>query len=163
MGMYKNINDVMKLFYHDETLLRLLYYPPTNYANIPDPLDDSLEDMLEKDKDWSIRLDRIKNSSESKDLEDEPICRIYVYAGRREPTQNYQVATQEIVVDVLCHNDFENGDLRSMRISDRINDLLVSERITGMGKIDYVNGTPIAAPDGYCGYRHVYVFRSTKK
>lgn len=164
MGMHQNINDVMKLFYYDETLLRLLYYPPTNFANIPDPLDDSLEDMLVKDEDWSIRLDRIKTSDKSTDFENEPICRMYVYLGRREPEgNNFLVADQEVVVDIICHTDFENGDFRSTRISDRVNELLCQKRVTGFGKVKYASGNPIAAPDGYCGYRHIYEFGSLKK
>lgn len=163
MGMYENLNDIVKLLYHDEELLRLLYYPPTNFSNIPDPLDPSLQDMIDLDADWKIRLDRIMKTSKSDDLETNEICRIYVYAGRREPTKNYHVADQEVVVDVLCHNDFENGDLRSLRISDRVNELLVLERVTGMGKMDYVGGNPINAPSNYSAFRHHYKFGSTKK
>ena len=59
------------------------------------------------------------------------------------------MADQEIVIDILCHSDFENGDLRSMRIADRVNELIALERITGMGKIDYVLGSRINAPKDY--------------
>ncbi|WP_299831222.1 hypothetical protein [uncultured Metabacillus sp.] len=161
MGMYENVNDIVKKFYHDDHLLRLLYYPPTNYSTILDPLDPSLENVIDIDEEWSIRDERILLVPKTNDLEDNPLCRVYLYAGRRTPTGNYQVAKQEIIVDIVCHSDFEK-DLRSMRISDRINELLFNERITGVGKIDYVGGGQISVPSNYVGYSHRYVFGSTK-
>ncbi|WP_170211235.1 hypothetical protein [Robertmurraya siralis] len=164
MSMYNNLRKVVTVFRYDEILLRLLYYPPENIKNnIKDPLDKSLEDMLVLDEDWSIRDKRILLVSKSDDLVDDPICRIYLYAGRRTPQNgNFKVANQEIVVDVLCHNNFEK-DLRSMRISDRINELLVHERVAGMGKIEYIHGNQISSPVNYIGYRHLYEFAVTKR
>lgn len=162
MGMYDNLKDIVKIFRFDETLLRLLYYPPKDIANnIKDPLDDSLDNVLDIDMDWSIRDKRIMLIPKSDDLENNPLCRIYLYAGRRNPTRNYHVANQEVIIDILCHSDFEK-DLRSMRISDRVNDLLFNERVTGLGKLDYEDGSPISAPLNFVGYRHVFKFGSTK-
>lgn len=163
MGMFNNLKDIVKVFRFDEQLLRLLYYPPKDIVkNVKDPLDDSLPNVLDIDADWQIRDRRIMLIPKAEDLVEESLCRIYLYAGRRRPTKNYQVASQEVIVDILCHNSFEK-DLRSMKISDRINDLLVDESITGISKIDYVDGDIINAPADYVGYRHVYVFGSVKK
>lgn len=165
MSMYKNIIDIVQVLRNDEELLRLLHYKPENYAkkNL-DPLDSSLPNILDIDKDWSIRDKVLKLVPKSSDLENEPICRIYLYAGRRDGNSgNYKVAKQQIVVDVLCHMEYENGDIRSMRISDKINDLLVHENITGIGKIEYEDGLPIAAPVDYVGFRHYYQIGSSKK
>ncbi|PLR99644.1 hypothetical protein [Bacillus sp. T33-2] len=162
MGMYDNLRDIVKVFRFDDILLRLLYYPPKDIAKgIKDPLDPSLANVLAIDIDWTIRDKRIMLVPKSEDLATSPLCRIYLYAGRRSPSRNYHVAKQEVIVDILCHNDFEK-DLRSMRISDRVNELLVLEHVTGLGKIDYVNGGGINAPSAYVGYRHVYEFGSTK-
>lgn len=161
MGMYDNLIDIVRLFHNDETLLRLLHYPPTNYNDIADPLDNSLNNIMDIDDDWTIRDKVIMLAPKSDDLEDEPICRVYLYAGRRTPTKNYLVANQEIIVDILCHSNYEK-DLRSMRISDRINELLFDERITGMGKVDYVGGGQISAPSNYVGYSHRYVLGNVK-
>jgi hypothetical protein len=49
-----------------------------------------------------------------------------------------------------------------MRISDRVNELLVLQRVTGLGKIDYVQGGQLPAPSNYVGFKHVYEFGSTK-
>lgn len=163
MGMYENFSDIVKLFYHDDQLLRLLYYPPTNFTSIKDPLDPSLQNMTDNDADWKIRLDRILSTPKSDDLVNTEICRIYVYAGRRRPQSgNFKVANQELIIDILCHSKFENGDFRSLRISDRINDLLIHEHVTGLGKMDYIDGGQAPAPNNYVGYRHVYTFGSTK-
>lgn len=165
MGMYDSLRDIVKVLRFDEILLRLLYYPPENLANnTPDPLSDTLQNILTLDVDWKIRDKRIMLIPKSDDLVTTPLCRIYVYAGRRIPTtSNYITANQQVIIDVLCHNDFEK-DLRSMRIGDRLNELLVMERITGIGKTDYVGGGQInSAPSGYIGYTHAFEFASFKK
>lgn len=164
MSMYKNLIDIVQVFRHDEELLRLLHYEPENIAKkIPDPLDVSLPNILDIDDDWKIRDNVIKLVPKTSNLEEKPICRIYLYAGRRDgSTNNYLTAKQQIVVDVLCHTDFEQ-DIRSTRICDKVNDLLVHSRITGFGKIDYLEGTPISAPVDFIGYRNIYEVGSFKK
>ncbi|MEH7346009.1 hypothetical protein V7122_19385 [Bacillus sp. JJ1532] len=157
MSMYKNLIDIVRVFYHDEPLLRLLHYKPEDMAQRRlDPLDKSLANILDIDKDWVIRDKVFKLVPKSSNLEDEPICRIYLYAGRRERASgNYLHANQMVVVDILCHIDYEK-DLRSCRIGDRINELIVDSNVTGFGKIRYVEGMPFAAPEDYVGYRHFY-------
>lgn len=167
MGMYDNFKDILNVLYFDEELLRLLYYPPADLANnIPDPLDDSLLNIndMSIEQQWDIRNDRIMLTPRTSDLESTPICRLLLYAGRRKPTNgNYLMAKQQFVIDVLCHNDFENKDIRSTRISDRLNKLLALQHITGIGKMDYADGGQMkGAPEQYVGYTHVYEFGSTK-
>lgn len=165
MGMEKHLRNFLNVLRNDETLLRLLYYPPENIAeDIKDPLDSSLQNILDMDitERWKIIDDRILVTSKSSDLDSKKICRIYVYAGRRTPQRNYLVSNQEIKVEIFCHNDFE-VDLRSLRISDRINELLFDERITGFGKVKYEGGNVISAPKDYVGYFHVYEFGSANK
>lgn len=166
MGMHKNLQDVVELLRSDEQLLRLLHYPPSNLAkDILDPLDNKLKNIrdMEMEKLWEIRDEHIHFASHADDLEKKHICRIYLYAGRRRPTSNYIMADQEIVIDILCHSDFENGDLRSMRIADRVNKILSLSRVTGMGKVDYVLGSRINAPKDYVGYQHIFKIGSIKK
>lgn len=164
MGIYDNIKDIVKIFNNDEILLRLLYYYPKNISKTnSDPLDPNLDNIIGNDVYWEIIEDRIMLTPKSSDLDEKKICRIYVYAGRRKPMNgSYLFSTQQVRVDILCHFDYEK-DLRSMRISDRINELLVGNRATGIGKVSYVNGDQIGAPEGYVGYSHVYEFGSMDK
>lgn len=164
MGMYDNLIDIIKIFRYDETLLRLLYYPPKDLKiNQNDPLDNALQNILDKQESelWKIRDNHICTTAKSDDLIKNPICRIYIYAGRRQPNKNYMVANQEVQIDIYCNNSFEK-DFRTLRISDRINELLVSKHITGVGKLEYVSGYPIDAPEDYVGYHHNYEFQSGK-
>jgi hypothetical protein len=167
MGLHQNLMDIVSVLYNDEELLRLLYYPSANLAkNIPDPLSTSLPNILEMDeeKQWEIRDDRISFSSKTNDLPpDKPFCRIYVYAGRRRAVSNYLNADQEIRIGIYCHNDWENGDFRSARISDRLNKILVAERITGIGKVNYTQGYPLNSPAEYVAFEHVYEIGAYKK
>jgi hypothetical protein len=164
--MYKNFMDILNVLYKDETLLRLLYYPAENLdGNVKDPLDVSLPNILDIDSDWSIRNSRIMKAPKDDDLNpDNPICRIFVFAGRRTGDNgNYALATQNVVIDIFCHNSFEEGDLRTTRILDRLNELFVYERITGITKMDFLNGDNYPSPSGYVGYRSTYKYGSIKK
>jgi hypothetical protein len=166
MGMRKNLEDIYKLFLYDETLLRLLHYKPEDMPNgIPNPLDDSLVNIndLPLDEQWGIREECIKLVPKSDDLVDKEICRIYLYAGRRRPTShNYKTANQEIVIDILCHEDYET-DQRSAWIGDRVNELLIDNRVTGFKKIEYNDGSPISSPKNYVAFQHVYSIGSASK
>ncbi|RKJ44426.1 hypothetical protein D7X33_34885 [Butyricicoccus sp. 1XD8-22] len=158
MGMYDNLKDINKVLRNDETLLRLLFYPPQDVVNgIKDPLDESLPNILDNDpmELRVLREKRIKVVPKSDDLVDEPICRIYLYAGKRRPVDGYFHANQQIIIDILCEESFEE-DLRSSRISDRICELLINKRITGLGKVKYIDGRQISAPSKYVGYSHVF-------
>lgn len=164
MSMYQSVKDIAKLFRYDEILLRLLYYPVQDVKlGIKDPLDSSLPNMLDMDEDtlWAIRDKFILITGKADDLVTEPMCRIYLYAGMRTANRNYIMSNQEVVIDIFCHNNFEK-DIRTLRISDRINELLIAERITGIGKIEYIQGTPFTAPHDYVAYKHIYQFGTTK-
>lgn len=167
MSMHKNFTDIINVLNFDETLLRLLYYPPADLVkSTPDPLDSSLANILDIDTDWKIRNNNIMFTPKIDDLVvDKPICRLLVYLGRRTPyTNNFLIAQQQLYIDVLCHHSFENGDLRSSRINDRLNELFVGEKITGIGKFDYVSGGQIGTVTReYVGFQNVYSFGSVKK
>ncbi len=168
MGMYKNIQDILKAVRFDEELLRLLYYKPEDYlSKTLDPLDERLPNILDMDlgKQWEIRDERIMVTPKDDDLTNKRICRIFVYFGDRFPQRgNYLVADQNVEIDILCHSDFENADFRSTRISDRLNKIFSLSRVTGMGKVEYVRGRPLLrTPSQYVGFRHEYKFGSTKK
>jgi hypothetical protein len=164
--MHKNFMDILNVLYFDETLLRLLYYPAKSLkGNVKDPLDSSLANVLDIDSDWDIRDSMIKKIPKVDDLTDTPICRLLVYAGRRSSdNQSYLTATQQLIIDVVCHESFEDGDFRTAKISDRLNELFVAEKITGMGKIYYVDGGQITGlPSGYVGFKNIYRFGSVAK
>lgn len=168
MSMYNNFKDIINVLNFDEDLLRLLYYAPANLANgTPDPLDSSLDNMLDMREEviWGIRDDRIKLTDKTDDLvPDNPICRILIYPGRRTSVNgNYMFADQQVIIDILCHHNFENGDLRSTRIADRLNELFIYQKVTGIGKSEYVSGQPWGSPKEYMGYRHVFKFGSFSK
>lgn len=164
MGVRENFREILKVFRNNEELLRLLKYPPKNIAkNIKDPLDPTLPNILDIDQDWSIRDKLIIPKSKSDDLEGQAICRINVYAGERIPTShNYQLANQDMIIDVFTHDSFEI-DYRSLWISDKLNDLLVNNRVTGITKMKYGGGRKLDAPPTYTKYRHFYVFESVTK
>lgn len=167
MGLHQNLKDIIQVIYNDETLLRLLYYSPANLVNnVPDPLSSSLPNIMDMDigQQWDIRNERIVFSGKTSDLTpDKPMSRLYVFAGNRKADGNYLMANQELIIDIFCHNDIENGDFRSSRIIDRLNQLFVDERVTGIGKMNYYRGFPYSAPTEYICYRHIFEFGDLRK
>jgi hypothetical protein len=166
MAMYDDFLKIIKYLKSDEELNRLLYYPPEDLGeDVLDPLDSNLPNIMTMnvEKRAEIINKRIMKSTKYKDLEKDSICRLYVYAGRRSPNGNYQSADQELVIDIYCHSDFENGDLRSLRISDKLNQLLSQSRIVGIGQMDFDGARPINAPYEYVGYQVVFTYSTFKK
>lgn len=163
-SMREAFNNIYQRLINDETLLRLLYYPPKSRNN-PDPLDPSLPNLVNPDSPeyWDLVNERIVLGEKTTDLEDEPLCRLYLHAGRRRPVyDNYLLASQEVILSIFTHESYER-DIRSLWISDVLNELLVHEPIAGYGKLEYTAGNPMAAPLGYKHYRHVYRFADNKK
>lgn len=161
MQMRKNLQDIYRLFANDETLIRLLYYLPKN--QLDDPLDPQKPNILEMENRWDIVNDRIKPTPKTDDLDQEPKCRLLFYPGSRENTQNYLIADQEFIIDVLVHFNYENVDFRLSWICDHVNYLLFNKRVTGLTNIDFNGGRPISAPENYVGYSLKYRLRSSKK
>jgi hypothetical protein len=167
MGMYDDFLDILKYLKSDEELNRLLYYQPEDLGNGKlDPLDVSLPNIMDMDVEQRSEIinKRIVKSAKYTDLEKDEICRLYVYAGRRSPSNgNYLTANQELTIDILCHSEFENGDLRSLRISDRLNKMFCQERLVGIGQMDFVVARQINAPYEYTGYQVVFTYSTFKR
>lgn len=164
MKMRQNKQMIFSKFSSDEELLRLLYYKPTNYNDSPlDPLKPNVLDLPEEEK-WEIIDDLIKKTDKTDDLDEEPKCRILLYSGSRGNTDNYLLASQDIVFDILVHiNIYDVIDDRLDWICDKINELVSGKAITGIGKSLFKNGGNIPAPKDYVGYRLVYNFGSGKE
>lgn len=160
MMMRENLQDIYRLLTQDETLLRLLYYKPSNYND--NPLDKSKQNILdmEESEKWKIIQDRIVTTIKTSGLDKEKKCRILFYPGKRHSTGNYLISSQLINFDVLVHIEFDEIDMRLSWICDHLNELLFKNRITGVGKISFVDGDKLLTPDEYVGYRLIYRFGS---
>lgn len=164
MNMKKYLQDIYKVFSQDETLLRLLYYQPSNALD--SPLDESKENILDKTEEdkWVIIKDKIKFTPTYDGLDKNHICRLFFYAGRRySDHRNYLIADQDIKIDVFTHSSYNDVDLRLSWLCDHVNSLMFDSRITGMGKIMVKQGTDIPAPENYVGYQLIYEIGSFNK
>lgn len=162
--MRENLMEIYSVLIKDEKLLRLLAYKPLNPND--NPLDVKKPNVLDKSMKelQKIIKDRVLYTQKTGDLTTEPICRVCVFPGNRDNTRNYIVASQDIMFDIYAHLEFDQVDLRMSWICDHINELICHERITGMGKINFVAGRPITtAPNNFVGYRLVFEFGSGKE
>lgn len=162
-SMREVVNNIYQLLINDEELLRLLWYRPQQLEGI-DPLDENLLNVKDMADYWDIVNQRIMLAEKENDLLEKPICRLYISAGRRRGVfNNYLLATQEIVISMYVHEDYEM-DMRSAWISDRINELIALEYIEGgIGKMDFVAGNARVAPLQYRRYDLIFEFTTGKK
>lgn len=162
-------NAIYKKLIADEELMRLLNYSPTGFDAegnfIPDPLDESLPNLVSRESEdyWKLVEKVLALGEKTSDLLEEKLCKIYIYEGRRRPVfESHLIATQIVNIDVFIHESFDR-DLRISRISDRINELIVLENIAGFGKLEYHAGDPREAPTHYRRYLHQYKMNVSKK
>lgn len=162
-SMREAIDSVYQILINDEELLRLLWYLPKRTTGT-DPLSSTLPNVKSMSNYWDIIDQRIMLVEKVNDLEESPLCRLYISTGRRRAIYtNYLLATQEITITIYTHEDYE-VDMRSVWISDRINELLTLENLDGMiGHLDYVAGNARVAPIQYRRYDHIYEYTSSKK
>ena len=160
--MREHFHAFYKVLTADETLLRLLYYKPENALD--DPLEVTVDktNILGRINSQELIDEVIKTAPKTDDLTLEKQCRLFLYMGKRKNTRNYLYAAQEIVFDVLVNMDWEEKDQRQSWICDRVNELIFHERISGIGKVEFIGGAPIGAPEGFIGYRLTYEIGSAK-
>lgn len=160
----------------DEELLRLLHYIPKNALD--NPLDKSKKDILSRDdekKDEIIK--KILNPSDKTyDLVlDSKMSRICFYTGTRKPQEsrnNYTGRQQDnpyssdqiYNFDIYVHVDIDIMDFRMTWICDRLNELLLLNRITDVGEFIFAFSSPIAnTPKGFIGYKMAYTTTSLQE
>lgn len=163
-SMREVIDGIYQLLINDEELMRLLWYKPKRIDGI-DPLSSTLLDVKDMGNYWEIVDERIMLAEKVNDLIEKPICRLYITSGRRRGVfDNYLLATQEIVITVYVHEDYES-DMRSAWISDRINELIALEHVDGIlgSRVEYVAGNARVAPIQYSRYEHIYQYVTGKK
>lgn len=158
MRMRENLIELYTVFYNNQPLLKLLYYPSTSYYD--DPL------TKPNITDQNIKKDLVKRSIVVDDLTVERNKgRVLVYPdGRFNASHNYGLADQIVNIDIFVPIKMDEVDFRLAWICDHVNSLLHNERITGVGKIVFRGGRPIIkAVKDYIGYQLSYEFGSAKK
>lgn len=161
-SMREVVGNIYQLLIEDEELMRLLWYLPKQFTG-NDPLDINLLNVKDMAEYWNIVNERVLLAEKENDLLG-AICRLYISAGRRRPVfDSYLLATQEIVISMYVHEDYEL-DMRSAWISDRINELIALEYIEGsIGKMDFVAGNARVAPLQYRRYDLLFEYTTSKK
>lgn len=156
------ITDVFLIFKKDDILQRLLVYTPKDGSD--DPLSPTKANIVNSPTQSSALKERIVRSPKTVDLPKVPLNRICMYLGYMNNTRNMLFANQELIVDVYSHIEKHDSiDLRCLWICERVHALLNGEYITGIGKLESTDLRPIAnAPEGYIGYRMIFIVGSGK-
>lgn len=166
MSKYDHLINFFKVISQDDKLLRLLVHRSKNISD--DPLSPSKPNIVGSSEHINVIKENIIRAPKFTDLPNKAICRLCVYLGHnlknRNRMKSEKVFIQEIVIDVYVHIDeYEVIDIRSLKICDRLNDLLYDQRISGVSKVDSPETYSIPnAPEGYIGYKMIFSFGSTK-
>lgn len=157
-------NKVMNILGNDEHLLRLLHYDYLDSeGNYRDVIQEDLPDIVSSSKHSEIVNEHIVNTVKEDDIKSIKTCMLFLHAGKTRPVfGNYTLVKQELLIDILVHNDYQENDFRLDDICDRLNYLLIHERIT-MGKMDITTPIPMEAPKEYYRFQMKYVYWQSKK
>lgn len=162
-GRAATMNKVYQALANDEHMLRLLAYPYLDSnGNYQDclKLPDNIVDSSTHPK---VTSEHIIRTAKLDEIETIQSCMLFLHQGKRKPVfGNKLLAKQEILVDVLVHNNFQEGDYRMDDICDRLDYLLVHENIS-MGKVDITTPIPMEAPKEYYRYQMKYNYWDLKK
>lgn len=166
--MYEDIQKILNVLWYDEELLRLLHYKPEDMrTNTPDPLSPTLPNIMDMPEyeQWNIREKVIMLTPKDDNIIGDRKCVIFAFLGNRRANRgNFLTADQNVIFDVYCHADYENGDMRSARIGDKLNDLFALRNIAGIGKMDFKGADVISrVPSQYVAYRYIFDFVNFKK
>ena len=157
MNLYKFNHEVKVELIKDEALLRLLYYKPINYFD--NPLDKNKLNVTKLDDASNIIDKLIKHTPNVDGLDENPICRICVYAGKRYGTRNKKTKMQELIFDIFAHRSFHEVDLRMYQIADRVDDIVRSKNLSSFGRVEEKDAYPLfEVAKNYFGYRIIYLF-----
>lgn len=163
-SMREVVGHIYNTLIQDEILMRLLYYYPKSAKHV-EPLDDANLDIVNSDNYWDVVDERVMLAEKFSDIIDKDICRLYIMQGRRRPVfGNYLLATQEVMISIYTHENYEK-DMRSVRISDRINELIALADINGIigEKLEFTAGNPRVAPVMYKRYDLTYEYVTGKR
>ena len=158
------IDNVFTVLKNDEQLLRLLHYNYKDKDGIYlDSLDESRPDIIGSLDYNSIVRNHILKTIKKDDIVSVKDCFLLIHSGKRRGVfENHLLAKQEILIDIVVHNDYQVDDSRLDDICDRLNYLIVHERF-GLGKADISTPIPFEAPRGYYRYQMKYLFWDVKK
>lgn len=159
------INKLYTILSNDEHLLRLLHYPHKKNGLYVDALNraDYPDDIVGSRNQHRIARDHILKVAKKDDIVSVKDCFVLISLGKRKPIfHNHLLVNQEILIDVVVHNEYQDEDYRLDDICDRLDYLVVRERI-GMGKTDIVTSLPFEAPTGYYRYQMKYQVKDNKK
>lgn len=157
-------NKIINILKNDEHMLRLLKYDYLDsFEEFQDVLSPSLPNIVGSSNHHRIASEHIVNTVKEDDIKSIKTCMIFIHLGKRRPVfSNYMLAKQEILIDILVHNDFQENDFRMDDICDRLDYLLVHERIT-MGKMEISTPIPMEAPKEYYRFQMKYTYWTSKK
>jgi hypothetical protein len=158
----------------DEELLRLLHYDSKNALD--DPLDKLKPDITSLKEKHKIISKVLMPSDKTYDLVlDSKMCRICFYTGTRKPLTSYNTSSgrlqdnpyasdQVYNFDVYVHVDIDIIDFRMTWICDRLDELLLLNRITDVGDFILAFSSPINnTPKGFIGYKLAYTTTSLQE
>ena len=149
------LTNIQKILFTDETLMRLLVYPPRGWDEIKqieilDPLNPLLPNIVDDSYEyWQIVEDKVRFGSKRMQIENIKSAVLYMFEGTERPYfGNPYLSKKQVVFKIVVNEEFE-VDKRISRISDRISHLIMrTSEVAGYGIIVQVGKNSRESPLG---------------
>ena len=150
LGLEKDMDIIMNLFFKNENLKKMLYYTSADCLNKPNLSEKQTLELFGK----NIRIiPKLQVSGEVMNYI------IISFDNFTTNTTNPEFRDNIIEFDVICHFDewhLKDYQLRPYRIAAEIDSMLNNQRLTGVGKIEFLGGNQMILTDEYAGLCLMY-------
>lgn len=150
LSLEKDYALIIDKIIKNNRLQKLLYYNTEDALTRPNLSQTEILELLQK----NIKLTpRIKI---------DPDLEVYIVIGfdNFSPTENPEFRDNDIIFDIICHPDvwmLTDYQVRIFKIAGEIDAMFNNQRLTGIGKLQFVGGTQIAMnQNGYYDFCLMY-------
>lgn len=159
LAVSKDMSIITDLIFKNNNLKKLLYYTTPDCLNKPNLSEDQTLELIGKN---------IKISSKVY-IEPSVLNRLFIRFDGFSSSGNPEFRTNVIEFDIVCHNDqivLRDFDQRTYRIAAEIDSMLMNQRLTGIGRTEFMTGVNVVFNDefqGFCMKYRVYHGEEDKK
>lgn len=144
LSIEKDLSIIVDLILKNNNLKKLLYYTTSDCLNKPELTEDQSLELINN----NIKI--VPKIYVKPDIKNYLFIRINNFV----PSSNPEFRTNLIEFDILCHMSqwqLKDFQLRPYRIAAEIDSMLQNKRLTGIGKIEFVNAIDQNLNDEYVG------------
>lgn len=149
LAMEKDMNIIVDLLFKNDRLKKLLYYTNKNCLNEPDLTIEQTSGLFGKQIKIVPKLY----------VDGSVLNYIIISFDNFTQSGNPEFRDNILEIDIICHFDqwhLKDFSLRPYRIAAEIDTMLNQQKLTGLGKLDFLGASQIILTDEYAGLCLMY-------